>query len=351
MSASDTAREHIFSLVSSYIADPAEGTAVAAAARVSLYPAVISDLDSVLAHSSISYRDGVVIQLSYGIADPDADLTRRQVGSRTLAQQLGSFFADRHIRHVKDAYQNIAKNTDALARGNVTAFDALLHWANSASPEEREQALKYACATIAATARPVFPMPALNRSMLTFARCARLVRQLLEIPSAGAYQQFIIAALLNTLVADTAGGAYRVETKSLNASDRSSYAAGDVQIATGNRVIEAFEVTANDWRSKLGSVSKTVRDNDLSRIHIVASRPEVQRSEVEDALESISEDVSVLDVNQVAELLLAVLTRAQRAEAFARIYEYLDRYQPNIERVNTYVQRLDQAGLVENSSN
>lgn len=351
MSPSETARKHIFALVTAYIADPVSGAADAAAAGASLPVETISALDSVLAHNSISYRDGVVIQLSYGLANPAGDLTRRPVGSRTLAQQLGVFFAERHIRHVKDAYQNIAKNTENLARGNLPDFDALLHWANGASPAEREHALKYACAAIAATARPVLPMPALNRSSLTFARCARLVRELLATPSGGSFEQFTVAALLNTLVSDTAGGAYRVETKSLNASDRSSYAAGDVQIATGNRVIEAFEVTANEWRTKLASASKTIKDNDLSRLHIIAARPEGQRAEVEDALAAIAEDVSVLDVRQVADVLLAVLTRPQRAEALARLYEYLDRYQPDVDRVNIYVQRLEAAGLIEGAGN
>jgi hypothetical protein len=192
-------------------------------------------------------------------------------------------------------------------------------------------------------------MPVLNKSALTFSRCAKLLRELLNTPSSGAFEQFAIAALLNTLVADTAGGSYRVETKSLNASDRSSYAAGDIQIATGNRVIEAFEVTANDWRTKIGGAAKTIRDNDLSRLHIVASRPESQRAEVEDALATIAEDVSVLDVMQVVDVFLAALTRPQRADALTRLYEYLDRYQSDVDRVNTFVQRLGAAGLIEGS--
>ena len=46
---------------------------------------------------------------------------------------------------VKDAYQNIAKNTDVLTRGNVAEFDRL-HWASVA---DREAALRYACAAVA----------------------------------------------------------------------------------------------------------------------------------------------------------------------------------------------------------
>ncbi len=351
MGASEAARDKIFALMDAFIADPAAAEEAAAAAKAELDQATAEILARVLADKRISYRDGVLIQLAWGVADPAADLTIRNEGARTLAQQLGEFLSQRHVAFVRDAYQNIAKNTNTLIRGNVPDFDALLVWASGASPEQREKALQFACAEVAATSRPVSSMPALNRSALTYARCARLIRELHSTPSGGSFEQFTVAALLNTLVADTAGGSYRVETKSLNASDRSSYAAGDVQIATGNRVIEAFEVTANDWRTKLAGATKTIKDNDLSRLHIVASRPDSDRAEVEGALTELAEDVSVLDVGQVADVLLAVLTRPQRSEALTRLYEYLDRYQPDVDRVNLYVARLTGAGLVESGRN
>ena len=343
MSVSDTARDTIFGLVDGFIVTP-QTEPIAG-----LSPEVTADLDAVLADSRTSYRDGVMIQLAYGLAEPEQDLTRRQAGARSVAQQLGTFLAQRHIRSVKDAYQNIAKNTDVLTRGNVEEFDRILHWANSAGIADREAALRYACAAVAATARPVRPMPPLNRSALTFPRVVGLLHSLLASPSGGAFEQFSVAALLNTLVANNSEGRARVETKNLNASDRSSFAAGDVQVVVGNRVIEAFEVTANDWRAKVPSASKTIRDNDLSRLHIVASRPEGDRAAVTAALQELSEDVSVLDVRQVVEVLAAVLTRPQRAEALTRLYEYLDRYQPNTDRVNLLVERLSAADLVESS--
>lgn len=351
MGTGETARDRIFANIDRYIADPQAGAADAIAAEAVLDADTGRLLLGVLADRRVSYRDGIIIQLAWGLADPAADLTLRNEGARTLAQQLGVFFAERHIAAVKDAYQNIAKNTNVLNRGNVPDFDALLMWANGADAAHREAALQLACAAVAATARPVRSMPRLNRSLLTFARCSKLIRELLATPSGGAFEQFTVAALLNTLVADATGTAYRVETKSLNASDRSSYAAGDVQIVTGNRVIDAFEVTANHWRTKLAGASKTIRDNDLSRLHIIASRPEGERPDVEAALDGLAEDVAVLDVRQMADVLIAVLTRPQRAEALTRLYEYLDRYQSDVDRVNLYVERLTAAGLVEGVGN
>ncbi|WP_084863994.1 hypothetical protein [Salibaculum halophilum] len=347
MSTGTDARDRVFTLVDQFIADPNAGATTIANARGALPPAVVADLDHVLANRRISYRDGVLIQLGYALIDADLDLTRRPEGARGVAQQLGVFLAERHITAVKDAYQNIAKNTDRLARGNVAEFDRLLHWANGAGQAERASALGFACAAVAATARPVLPMPQLNRSALTFAKTTDLLVALLGVPSGGAYEQFTFAALLHTLVANHAADQVRVETKSLNASDRSSFAAGDVQIATGGRAIEAFEVTANNWTKKIDGASKSIRDNDLSRLHIVANRPECDRASANERLNQLAEDITVLDVRQAVEVLTAVLTRPQRAEALVRLYEYLDRYQPETERVNELVRRLQSANLVE----
>lgn len=343
MSVSDS----IFRLIETYIAKPACGAADVAAARTLLASQVVADLDAVLSDNRISYRDGVMIQLAYGLAEADLDLTKRQPGARSVAQQLGAFLAERHIRSVKDAYQNIAKNTDVLVRGNVAEFDRLLNWATQSKNDERMAALKYACAAVAATARPVKPMPVLNRSALTFSRVVDLLHGMLDTPSGGAFEQFAVAALLNTLVANHGEGRARVETKNLNASDRSSSAAGDIQIVTGSRVIEAFEVTANDWRTKIAGAAKVIRDNDLSKLHIVANRIDGDRLAVSAALQALNEDVSVLDVRQTVEMLTAVLTRPQRAAAITRLYEYLDRYQPDTDRTNLLVERLVAADLVE----
>ncbi|MCR9124795.1 MAG: hypothetical protein NXH82_01590 [Rhodobacteraceae bacterium] len=159
------ARDRVFGLVDGYIADPVSGESAIRDARAALAPEVLADLDSVLADRRISYRDGVLIQLGYGMVDPALDLPLRPEG----------------------------------ARGNVAEFDRLLLWATGAVMPEREAALRLACAAVAATARPVLPMPDLNRSALTFTRTTGLLLDLLSVPSGGAYEQFGFAALLHTL--------------------------------------------------------------------------------------------------------------------------------------------------------
>lgn len=308
------------------------------------------NVDAVLGSRSVSYRDVLIVQLAYKLAEGAADLTTRHSGARTVGQKLGRFFANHHIRNVQDAYQNIGKNTTNLVRGNFVAFDAFLQWATTgegATEECVEAVFDYCCAAVAATARPVSEMPALDRAALTFAGVSGLLRALFEAGSQGAYEQFAIAALLSALIEQTGSGEYRVETKNLNASDKSSRAAGDVQVMTGNRVVEAYEVTANDWEGKLPGAEKTVRDYDLTRIHIVAS---VEAGAVEGLLAKLAEepvDVSVLSLWGFATTLTSALTRSFRAEALHRLYEYLDRYQPDIERVNEYVGMIESRGLNE----
>src|SRR6202011_2537625 len=134
------------------------------------------------------------------------------------------FLAERHIPAVADAYQNIAKNSTDLARGNIPSFDNFLRWASKTGVDRRAlgAAFEYVCSKVAATSRPVSPMPRLDLSALTFSNVSGLFGAMLNTPSEGAHEQFIIAALLHALIQQTDAGGYRVETKKLNSSDASS---------------------------------------------------------------------------------------------------------------------------------
>lgn len=347
LSITDKAITSMRETIDGFIADKAARDAALKHATSAYSESIHADIDAVLSHRHISYRDGILIQFSVGLVDPGQDMTIRPSGGRSIAQALGALLAERHIRSVKDAYQNIAKNHDVLARGNFAEFDRVLLWGNDATPDQRKAVFEYACARVAEAARPVLPMPNLNRSMLTFARTTELLLGLIDTPSQGAYDQFTSAALLQTLVSEHDASTARVETKNLNASDKSSRTAGDVQIVAGSHVLEAFEVSANNWSTKMDGAPKTIRDNDLSRLFVVAHRPEAERSAAIERLKELTEDVAALDVRQLIEVLTAALTRPQRADALVRLYELLDRYQPDVERVNAYVRNLHDADLVE----
>ena len=308
-------------------------------------------LDSVIENTKrLSYRDALVVQLAYWLANgTTTNITMRQEGGRGVSQDLGEYLKAKHISAVIDAFQNIGKNTENLVRGNLKEFDAVLQWGadSSRTHAEIEAAFRYTCSKIAANARPVLAMPTLDRGMLTFGRVCGVLAHLYATPSAGAFEQFAVAALLHALVEQQGETQYRVETKNLNASDKSSRSAGDIQVLVGNRLVEALEVTANDWREKLAGAAKTIRDNDLSRLTIVAGGVQAAGDAMFAELNALGFDLSVLEVKSFSFSMVSALTRQGRSSAFQRLYELLDRYQPSVEIVNLFVKALVDAGLTE----
>jgi hypothetical protein len=342
--------EFIAERLDEFILQPAETESALASARGHLPEEVVGQLTRVLALKALGYRDGVIIQLSFGLlSSQPIDSTKRPEGGRGVAQRLGTLLAARHIAAVKDAYQNIAKNTKELCRGNDADFDSFLRWANSASRKERLSALEFVLASVALTARPVAPMPALDRTNLTFYKVAKFIYFLLRVPSGGAHEQFAVAAFLHALIDEFGMGGpgnLYVETKSINAADTSALTAGDVQVKRGNRVEEAFEVTAKDWQSKVEGAARAMRDHDLQRAHIIGA---VARDFIVDAVELRQRDVdlSIIDVEALLLTLTAIMRKPSRELALRRLYELLDRHQPNIELVNGYVRLLNEHGLTE----
>jgi methyl-accepting chemotaxis protein len=114
--------------ISQHLADPSLLEKARAKCAELLPPEIIGLVNTVLQASATSYRDGILIQLAY--RDSITDYRIRPDGARHVASKLGSFLAKNHIKAVKDAYQNIAKNTEQLVRGNNKEFDEFLTWAS-----------------------------------------------------------------------------------------------------------------------------------------------------------------------------------------------------------------------------
>ncbi|MBV9124488.1 MAG: hypothetical protein JO112_14110 [Planctomycetes bacterium] len=302
-----------------------------------------------------SYRIGLIVQLAFALTAEEGqplDLTERPPGARGkpsgVAHKAHLLLSTAHIVSVEDAYQNIAKNTTNLARGNFPEFDDFLRWASEKgrTREDLQAVFVYCCRRIVSTARPVLPMPDLVQGALSFARVMSLFQEMLDTPSAGAHEQFITACLLHAKVEQTNVPGHRterVETKRLTASDASSRAAADIQIQVGSRVLEAFEVTANPWTDKVAGARDKMRAHDLTRLHIVARVDSVR--EMLAFLMAQEEDISVLEIRAFVASLTAELTKAGRVSALKRLYELLDRYQTEIALVNAYVGLVRKHGL------
>ena len=177
-----------------------------------------------------------------------------------------------------------------------------------------------------------------------------MLDELCNHPSGGAYEQFIVAAVLQALVELSQVPGVRVETKQINASDASSKVAGDVQVKTGGLTLEALEVTANDWSFKAADAASVVRAHDLGRIHVVARAAREDRQRMMTVLQALDEDVSVLDLAAFRDVGIAFLRKEQRASALKRLYELLDRKQPRTGVVNHYVDLLIERGVAESNS-
>ncbi len=298
---------------------------------------------------SKAYRTLLFIQLAYRLAlGSDADLTRQQVGGRGRSGvdgKLHGLLRAAHITSPVDAYQNIGKGSGTLDNGHFPASDNFLRWASKPERtlEQLEAVFQFACSEIVSTARPVLPFPELNPNKLSFAAVMNLFVELLAVPSGGAYQQFIVAAVLHAKVRQAAKG-QTVTTKNLTASDKSGGDAADVQIKSGNDVVEGFEVTANSWSVKLGDAASKIRANDLPRLHIVARVDEAFGDVLRELL-GLGGDLSVLELTNFVAGVVAETTNVSRALALLRLYELLDRHQPVINRVNDYVKLLESHGL------
>jgi hypothetical protein len=108
-------------------------------------------------------------------------------------------------------------------------------------------------------------------------------------------------------------------------------------------VEEAFEVTANQWNEKVDGAAQKMQAFDLPRLHIIAEVGD--HAAMLHELAARPEDISVLELRGFFAAVTAELRKAGRAAALQRLYELLDRRQPDKELVNAYVRLLHSHGL------
>jgi len=103
-----------------------------------------------------------------------------------------------------------------------------------------------------------------------------------------------------------------VETKRITASDHSSNTAGDIQIKSGSRVIDAFEVTAKLLEEKsIPRNRQSVLTLCLESHHAAVEMPDEMLAD----LRGRNEDISVIDLSFLVPVLAAELTKPFRAVA------------------------------------
>jgi hypothetical protein len=301
-----------------------------------------------------TYRDAALIVLAFAVdSGSAANVAKPPDGRRGVAQRFAALMDGLNIRARRDAFQTLAKGTSSLLGRDRDSWNHLLQWAQQQrSIAPVDQAMRYMASRIAETSRDLPPMPPLDVSRLSFRRVVKVTDGLLSQPSGGAHEQFVFAALLHAQAEEY--GNRRVETKTLNAADASAGTAADVQVLEGGQVVEAYEVTANPWASKIAQALAVLRDHDLRRVHIVAPGPAPSADQIREAvaatsvpsgLVAASVDLSVLDVRHECRSLIHRLTRPGRRSALNKLWEHLAMRQPNDSLVGAYTGQLQDAGV------
>lgn len=307
-------------------------------------------LDDLLSKAD-TYRDAALAILAFPTAaETLIDIRIAPPSRRGVTKRLTSVCEELSIPCKQDAFQTLAKGQKRLDGLDREAFTRLVTWASTtATIAEITAAFHYLAEGVAALARPLPAFPRLRARKLTFANVSVLFDRMLKRPSKGAHEQFILAALL-AAVSD-ATGTFRADTKSLNAADASAGTAGDIQIWLGGVVEEAFEVTGNQWQTKLRQAAAIQDRKALERVHIVAQASAVSAEAIIDGFISAGLDkdldLSVLDIKHEIRSLTARLRRQSREAALETLYLYLKQRQPDDTLVIEYVQALHECGLVD----
>jgi hypothetical protein len=315
-------------------------------------------LDTLLSKREYTVRDGMLTLLAMEV-EHGALIDWRSQGlynpARNASKYLSSTLYPRlHIAGSREALQTGVKGVSRYIDRKNATWKAILEWAadtRNAHPDPLgiahiETAFHYLAAGIAATARNLPAMPALDTPKLTFPTVFALLDDMMRQNSAGAHEQFTFAALLEAW-REQLGEQGVVETKNLNASDASAGTAADVQEKHRGQVTEAYEVTANDYRTKVDQAKNTLRRYDLPRAHIVArDAAKATGEEIADALPA-DLDLTVLDVREEVRSMLARLGKPHRRFALERLYTLLVDKQANDRLVQDFVSALVAHGLTE----
>jgi hypothetical protein len=319
---------------------------------------VKAHLDTLLSKREYTIRDGMLTLLAMEV-EHGGLIDWHEQGlynpARNASKYLGSTLYPRlHIAGSGEALQTGVKGVGRYIDRKNKTWKAILEWASDtrhAGTDAKgighiEAAFQYLAAGVAATARNLPAMPALDSPKLTFPAVFALLDDMLRQNSAGAHEQFIFAALLDAW-REQLGEQGVVETKNLNASDSSAGTAADVQEKHRGQVTEAYEVSANDYTTKIDQAQNTLRQHDLRRVHIISKNAaKATGNEIANTVPA-SLDLTVLDVREEARSMLARLGKPQRRHALERLYTLLVDKQPDDQLVQDFVSALEARGLTE----
>jgi hypothetical protein len=313
-------------------------------------PPEIKDLlDKLVSRGQNTVRDGILTLLAMEVAHGDLIDWRHQPlhnPARSASRFLGSILYPRlHIAGSPEALQTGVKGTGTYMDRSNETWKSILGWASDQDDLAKvETAYLYLASKIASTARSLPDPPVLDTPRLTFSRVFAVADNMLGRPSGGAHEQLLFAALLDAWRQQIGLPGF-VETKHVNAADASSGTAADVQVKHGSQVLEAYEVTGEQFGSKVTQAMRTLRQHDLRRVHILAKGAgKATAAEIKEMLPP-EVDISVLDVRDEIRSLVGGLDKPHRREALETLYRLLVDKQPDDGLVKKYVDDLSEEGI------
>lgn len=303
-------------------------------ARVTLPTAVHRRaIEALLDSRSPSVKTAALFLSFYWLEDPDWDLdtvpigVRGQHGDKLLSEQLTRRAITLHgAITAYDENLGWKGNVRSVRLSNDPRFQGFLAAIRDASPAERRRIADFFAQRFAETKVESSPLPPVGPNVMTFVRAKMLFAKLLDIPSEGHIQQFIIAALLFEL---RKGQGIDVLTHHPHAADRYDDTAGDIVEIQHDKVMRAYEVTVRqDWENRISNFRTKMDRFGLPKYIIVASGVNVSRTwsvpaEMALRLEAYGRDITVVDIRDVTNFLAAELSAAQLRSAVNKAYDYL----------------------------
>jgi hypothetical protein len=212
-------------------------------------------------------------------------------------------------------------------------------------PREVGSALAYVAQRFKDSFREPVGIAAPGADDLIFTKALKIADELIYTDSGGHFPQFLVAGLLKAFHEQLETGLV-VRTNHPNASDKFGGAAGDVEVATADasKVLEGYEVTVRpDWKNRKPDLLKKMRAFGLLEYNVICLMEGedaglADPGKLHEYMAELGQDISVVDIRAFAAVMLQLLDRDHRKQAFAHVEEYVR--DPKLSGVPEYVERL-----------
>jgi len=205
--------------------------------------------------------------------------------------------------------------------------------------DQRTLIADYLATRFAESRRIDRPLPPVGPNVLTFAKAKGLFSRLLQLPTQGHVQQFLVAALLRV---HRRRYGFDIRTYHPQGSDTSSNTAGDIEERLDGNLVRAYEVTVrSDWKNRVSNFKLKMEAFNLSKYIIIASQVNNDEELAEPAklitfLKPYGRDIAVIDINDFTLVMAAELSANELKDAVNLINDYLS--QPNLSNKDEFIE-------------